>query len=137
MNKREPTAHFPASLICTLRNAQRIVVLTGAGISAESGLPTFREPQTGLWRKFTPEGLATVEAFKRNPKLVWEWYAMRRDQAVSAEPNAGHIAIAQIEKYAPNFLLVTQNVDGLHSRAGTQKFVELHGNLHRAICFDT
>jgi NAD-dependent deacetylase len=130
------TMDFPASLIRYLRAARKIVVLTGAGISAESGLPTFRDALTGLWSKFKPEELATVEAFKRNPKLVWDWYAMRRSQALSAEPNAGHIAIAQIEKRAPHFLLITQNVDGLHARAGSQKFVELHGNLQRAVCFE-
>src|ERR1700719_3568230 len=131
MNKREQITDFPESLIDSLNDAQKIVVVTGAGISAESGLPTFRDAQTGLWSKFKPEELATVQAFKLNPKFVWDWYSMRRAQALSAEPNAGHIAIAEMEKRAPDFLLITQNVDGLHSRAGSQKLVELHGNLHR------
>jgi len=135
MNDRERITDFPSSLIDCFRNAQKIVVVTGAGISAESGLPTFRDGQTGLWSKYRPEELATVEAFKRNPKLVWDWYSMRRAQALSAEPNPGHIAIAEMERRLPDFLLVTQNVDGLHARAGSQKIVELHGNLHRAICF--
>ena len=124
----------PASLIQSLRDAQRIVALTGAGISAESGLATFRDAQTGLWSKFKPEDLATADAFRRNPKLIWDWYAWRREQALKAKPNAGHLALAEMEKRAPQFLLVTQNVDGLHSRAGSQNIVELHGNVHRALC---
>ena len=136
MNKPEKITDFPESLIRCLHDAQKIVVVTGAGISAESGLPTFRDAQTGLWSKYRPEELATVEAFKRNPKFVWDWYSMRRTQALSAEPNAGHIAIAEMEKRAPDFLVITQNVDGLHARAGSQKLVELHGNLHRATCFE-
>src|SRR5438105_10854610 len=125
---------LPAKLIRSLRNARRIVALTGAGISAESGLATFRDAQTGLWSKFRPEELATVEAFQRDPKFVQDWYAWRREQALKAEPNAGHLALAEMEKRAPQFLLVTQNVDGLHSRAGSQNIVELHGNVHRALC---
>jgi NAD-dependent deacetylase len=112
-----------------------IFVLTGAGISAESGLATFRDAQTGLWSKFKPEELATAEAFQRNPKLIWDWYAWRREQALEAEPNAGHFALAEMEKRAPEFLLVTQNVDGLHTRAGSKRIVELHGNIHRFRCF--
>jgi NAD-dependent deacetylase len=126
----------PASLIQSLRDAQRIVALTGAGISAESGLATFRDAQTGLWSKFKPEELATADAFRRNPKLIWDWYAWRREQALKAEPNAGHLALAEIEKRAPEFVLVTQNVDGLHTRAGSRNLVELHGNLHRFLCFE-
>ncbi|HYR23192.1 MAG TPA: NAD-dependent deacylase [Chthoniobacterales bacterium] len=127
---------FPASLIQSLRNAKKIAALTGAGISAESGLATFRDAQTGLWSKFKPEELATAEAFRRNPKLVWDWYALRREQALKAEPNPGHLALVEIEKRAPEFLLVTQNVDGLHARAGSKRIVELHGNLHRFRCFE-
>src|SRR4029077_932825 len=126
----------PASLIQSLRDAQRIVALTGAGISAESGLATFRDAQIGLWSKFKPEELAMEDAFRRNPKLIWEWYAWRREQALKAEPNAGHLALAEIEKRAPEFVLVTQNVDGLHTRAGSRNLVELHGNLHRFLCFE-
>src|SRR5947207_8195175 len=127
---------FPSSLVTSLQNSQRIVVRSGAGISAESGLATFRDAQTGLWSKFKPEELATAEAFRRNPTLVQEWYAWRRENALKAEPNAGHLAIAEMEKRAPEFLLVTQNVDGLHARAGSKRIVELHGNIHRFRCFD-
>jgi NAD-dependent deacetylase len=127
---------FPSSLIQAMRNAKKIVALTGAGISAESGLATFRDAQTGLWSKFKPEELATADAFRRDPKLVSDWYAWRREQALKAEPNAGHIALAEMEKRAPEFLLVTQNVDGLHARAGSKRMVELHGNIHRFRCFE-
>src|SRR5437879_10708207 len=123
---------FPAPLIRSLRHAQKFVALTGAGISAESGLATFRDAQTGLWSKFRPEELATAEAFRRNPKLVWDWYAWRREQALKAEPNPGHLALVEIDKRAPAFLLVTQNVEGLHPRAGSKRIVELQGILH---CF--
>src|SRR4029077_20692714 len=126
----------PASLIQSLRDAQRIVALTGAGISAESGLATFRDAQTGLWSRFKPEELATADAFRRNPKLVWDWYAWRREQALKAEPNAGHLALAEMERRASEFSLVTQNVDGLHKRAGSRQIVELHGNIHRFRCFE-
>src|SRR6266705_527230 len=107
---------FPFSLIQSLRAAQRIVALTGAGISAESGLATFRDAQTGLWSKFKPEELATPDAFRRNPKLVSDWYAWRRGESLKAEPNAGHCALVEMEKRAPKSLLVTQNVDGLWPR---------------------
>ena len=127
---------FPSSLITSLQNSQRIVALTGAGISAESGLATFRDAQTGLWSKFRPEELATAEAFRRNPKLVWDWYGWRREEALKAKPNPGHLALVEMEKRAPQFLLVTQNVDGLHARAGSKRIVELHGNLHRFRCFE-
>src|SRR5437867_11769870 len=103
---------FPFSLIQSLRAAKKIVALTGAGISAESGLATFRDAQTGLWSKFKPEELATADAFQRDPKFVQDWYAWRRENALKAEPNAGHLVIAETEKRAPQFMLVTQNVDG-------------------------
>src|SRR5260370_16215319 len=125
---------FPTELIRSLQNARKIVALTGAGISAESGLATFRDAQTGLWSKFKPEELATADAFRRNPKLVLDWYAWRRAEALKAEPNAGHLALAKMEQHAPESLLVTQNVDGLHARAGNKRIVELHGNLHRFRC---
>src|SRR2546430_4230245 len=128
--------NFSRPLLDRLRGARTFVVLTGAGISAESGLATFRDAQTGLWSKFKPEELATAEAFRRNPKLVWDWYAWRREQALKAEPNPGHLALVEIEKRAPEFLLVTQNVDGLHARAGSKRIVELHGNIHRFRCFE-
>ena len=127
---------FPSSLIRSLRDARSIVALTGAGISAESGLATFRDAQSGWWSKFKPEELATADAFRRNPKLIWDWYAWRREQAMKAKPNAGHKALVEIEKNSPQFWLVTQNVDGLHARAENKQIVELHGNLHRFRCFE-
>lgn len=128
--------NLPGALLEELRQARKIVALTGAGISAESGLATFRDAQTGLWSKFRPEELATAEAFQRDPKFVQDWYAWRRENARRAEPNAGHVALAEMEKRAPEFLLVTQNVDGLHQRAGSKGVVELHGNIHRFRCFE-
>ncbi len=125
---------FSPSLIDRLRTAQRVVVLTGAGVSAESGVPTFRDALTGLWATFDPRELATPSAFARNPRLVWDWYAQRRAQVSSVEPNAGHHALAELEQRVPRFLLVTQNVDGLHARAGSRALVELHGNIARVRC---
>ena len=122
------------SLIATLRAAKRVVALTGAGVSAESGVPTFRDALTGLWATFDPLELATPSAFARNPKLVWDWYASRRQQVLQVAPNAGHMAFAQMELNIPEFLLATQNVDGLHARAGSRKLVELHGNIARVRC---
>jgi NAD-dependent deacetylase len=127
---------LPLDLIDRLRAAQRIVAFTGAGISAESGLSTFRDKQTGLWARYRPEDLATPQAFQRNPRMVWEWYEWRRGVASKAEPNPGHHALAQIEAARPGFFLATQNVDGLHVRAGSRNLVELHGNIRRTICFD-
>ncbi|MFQ5422096.1 MAG: NAD-dependent deacylase, partial [Anaerolineae bacterium] len=125
---------FPETLLLKLRDAQKVAVLTGAGISAESGVPTFREAQTGLWAKYDPEELATPHAFRRNPRLVWEWYAWRRELVANAEPNPGHYALAEMEKRVPNFTLITQNVDGLHPRAGSQRTVALHGDITRVKC---
>lgn len=127
---------FASSLLQALGAARRITVLTGAGISAESGVPTFRDAQTGLWARFKPEELATPEAFQRNPKLVWKWYAMRRERLQSAAPNPGHYALVELERRTPEFTLITQNVDGLHQRAGSQRVLELHGNIHRTKCFE-
>lgn len=107
---------------------RRVVVFTGAGVSADSGIPTFRGAG-GLWRDFRPEDLATPEAFRRDPKLVWEWYEWRRELIRNARPNAAHEAIARLD--AP---VVTQNVDGLHARAGAKDVVELHGSLFRVRC---
>jgi NAD-dependent deacetylase len=131
-----PTVAIPEALTERLRVARRVVVLTGAGISAESGIPTFRDAMTGLWAHFRPEELATPEAFARDPKLVWDWYAWRRARVEEAEPNAGHRALVALERHVPEFLLVTQNVDGLHARAGSRQIVELHGNIMRSKCFD-
>lgn len=113
-----------------VRAARRIVVLSGAGMSAESGVPTFRDAQTGLWAKFRPEDLATEEAFRRDPAMVWDWYALRREMVGKVEPNAGHHAIAAFQQRHPGRLTVaTQNVDGLHQRAGSPGVLALHGNI--------
>ncbi|HKS36948.1 MAG TPA: NAD-dependent deacylase [Verrucomicrobiae bacterium] len=117
-----------------LKSAKHVAVLTGSGISAESGVPTFRDAQTGLWSKFKPEDLATPEAFRRNPKLVWEWYAWRRELVAGAQPNAGHLALVELEQRIREFTLITQNVDGLHQRAGSRNIIEIHGNITRTKC---
>lgn len=109
-------------------------MLTGAGISAESGVPTFRDAQTGLWAHFRPEDLATPEAFLGNPQRVWEWYEWRRELVRDAEPNAGHRALAALARRLPRLTLVTQNVDGLHQRAGSSGVIEYHGNILRDRC---
>src|SRR3989304_4416950 len=116
-----------------LCDAESVCVLTGAGISAESGVPTFRGEQ-GLWKKFRPEELANVDAFIRNPDLVWEWYSYRRKVVSEVQPNPGHFAIVEIQNLIRDFTLVTQNVDNLHSRAGSRGVVELHGNITRNYC---
>jgi NAD-dependent deacetylase len=125
---------LPPGVIEKLRTARRISALTGAGISAESGVPTFRDAQTGLWAKYDPQELATPEAFRRDPRLVWEWYAWRRELVSAAKPNPGHLALAEMERLAPSFTLITQNVDGLHRTAGSRNVIELHGNLFRTRC---
>jgi NAD-dependent deacetylase len=125
---------FSGALIERLRTARRVVALTGAGISAESGVPTFRDALSGLWARYDPLELATPAAFARNPKLVWDWYAERRELLGNVHPNAGHVALARIEQRVPEFLLATQNVDGLHARAGSRNLVELHGNIARVKC---
>lgn len=127
---------FPIDLLSFLRKAKSIAALTGAGVSQESGLRTFRDAQSGLWAQYRPEDLATPEAFRRNPKLVWDWYAARRKMVAEVEPNAGHFALVEMERRFPDFVLITQNVDGLHQRAGSLKVVELHGNISRVKCFD-
>jgi NAD-dependent deacetylase len=110
-----------------------VAVLTGAGISAESGVPTFRG-EGGLWRNFRPEQLATPEAFRRDPALVWEWYDWRRGLIDSCAPNAAHGALAEMEAALPDFALITQNVDGLHQAAGSRNVLELHGDIWRMRC---
>jgi NAD-dependent protein deacetylase/lipoamidase len=124
----------PRVLISALRDSSRTVVLTGSGISAESGVPTFREAQTGLWERFDPQELATPEAFARDPRLVWDWYAWRRKLVAEARPNPGHLAIAEMQHLVQSLTLVTQNVDGLHQRAGSRDVIELHGNIRRTKC---
>ncbi len=127
---------IPKGLTEALRKAQHVAVLTGAGVSAESGVPTFRDAQQGLWAKYDPADLATPEAFPRNPQLVWAWYDWRRKLVTEVTPNAGHLALVKIEKRVPQFTLITQNVDGLHQRAGSRGVIELHGNIGRMICFN-
>lgn len=127
---------FPRPLLDALRNARHVAVLTGAGISAESGVPTFRDAQTGLWARFRPEELATAAAFERDPSMVWKWYAWRRELVSGARPNSAHHALVTMAAAVPTFTLVTQNVDGLHAAAGSRDVIELHGNIHRNKCFD-
>jgi NAD-dependent deacetylase len=125
---------IPRDLVRTLRDAERVTVLTGSGVSAESGVPTFREAQTGLWKRFDPQQLATPEAFDNDPRLVWEWYAWRRSLVSEAEPNPGHRALAELEARVREFTLVTQNVDGLHQKSGSRGVIELYGNILRSKC---
>lgn len=115
--------------------ARRCVVLTGAGISAESGVPTFRGKE-GLWGRFKPEELASMNAFMASPKIVWEWYNWRRELIGQVHPNAGHTALVEMEKIFERFVLITQNVDNLHAAAGSKSILELHGNIYRNKCVD-
>jgi NAD-dependent protein deacetylase/lipoamidase len=117
-------------------SARRLAVLTGAGISAESGIPTFRDAQTGLWAQYDPMQLATEEGFRADPALVWRWYAWRRGLVAGAQPNAGHRALAAAQSRFEHLALITQNVDGLHARAGSAGLIELHGNIMRTVCLD-
>lgn len=123
-------------LSARLRAARSVLVLTGAGVSAESGIATFRDAQTGLWARFRPEDLATPEAFRRDPALVWRWYAWRREQVARAQPNPAHHALAELARRVPT-TLVTQNVDDLHQRAGSTDVICLHGAIARTICSQT
>lgn len=116
-----------------LRESRDVVVLTGAGISAESGVPTFRGAD-GLWKNYSAQELATPEAFQRDPQLVWEWYDWRRSRIARARPNPGHLALTQLEKATHRFTLVTQNVDGLHDLAGNREILEVHGNIWKLRC---
>ena len=115
-----------------LKNAKKIVFVTGAGISQESGIPTFRG-NDGLWRSYDAMKLATIDAFYENPKLVWEWYNERRKNIFSAKPNLGHKAIAELEKFS-RVVVLTQNIDGLHQMAGSTKVLELHGSIVKIKC---
>lgn len=116
-----------------IRKAESVCVLTGAGISAESGVPTFRGVE-GLWKRFKPEELASFDAFIKNPDLVWEWYTYRRTVMNEVQPNPGHFALAEMQKFIRDFTIVTQNVDNLHARAGSRDILELHGNITRSYC---
>ncbi len=115
------------------RTSGEIAALTGAGMSAESGVPTFRGEE-GLWKKFKPEELATFDAFMRNPELVWEWYLHRKRVIADIKPNDGHRALAEMEKIFPRMTVITQNIDNLHRRAGSANVIELHGNIERNYC---
>ncbi|MEW6044351.1 MAG: NAD-dependent deacylase [Thermoproteota archaeon] len=119
-------------LVRQIKDAQKIVFVTGAGISQESGIPTFRG-KDGYWRKYDPMQLATIDAFYENPKLVWEWYEDRRKNILAAQPNRGHLAIAELAKHK-DVVVLTQNIDGLHQRAGSKKVYELHGSIIRIKC---
>lgn len=120
----------------TIANARKIAVLTGAGVSKESGVPTFRDALEGLWAKYNPEELATPFAFKKHPKLVWDWYQFRRGLVGNAKPNPGHVALAEIEKRYPRTVVITQNVDDLHEQAGNRNVIHLHGNIAESKCFE-
>lgn len=126
---------IPEALVAALRDARHVCVLTGAGVSAESGVPTFRDAQDGLWSRYRAEDLATPEAFLADPVLIWRWYRWRRELVSEAQPNPGHVAIAQLADRVPRFTLVTQNVDNLHQRAGSKGVIEFHGNIFEDRCF--
>lgn len=117
-----------------LAQAERIVCLTGAGVSAESGVATFRDAQTGLWSKFDPQRLASQEGFAADPGLVWRWYMERLRTVATAAPNPGHLALARLERFTPAFTLVTQNVDDLHERAGSEQVLHIHGRINHFRC---
>ena len=121
-------------LLQALRSAAHVVVFTGAGVSAESGIPTFRDKQTGLWENFDAAKLATLYAFERDPAFVWGWYEWRRGLVLKSEPNPGHRVIAAMQLRVPHFTLITQNVDDLHERAGSRDVIHLHGELSRPHC---
>ncbi len=129
------TNTIPPELIAALRQAKQVVVFTGAGVSAESGIPTFRDALTGFWQRFDAEDLATPQAFCRDQELVWGWYEWRRMQVLRAQPNPAHIAIAGLAGCVPRLTVVTQNVDDLHERAGSTGVLHLHGSLHAPRCF--
>lgn len=134
MTAADKSITIPPELATTLKNAQRVVVFTGAGVSAESGIPTFRDSLTGLWENFNAGDLATPEAFQRDRELVWGWYEWRRMQVLKVAPNAAHLAIAALAGHVPALTLVTQNVDDLHERAGSTDVLHLHGSLHTPYC---
>ncbi len=119
-----------------LAGAERVVVSSGAGMSKESGIPTFRDAMEGLWSNFDPQALATEAGFRADPRRVWSWYAWRRERVGDARPNPGHVVLAQMEALVPGLVVVTQNIDGLHAEAGSADVVELHGNIRRVKCLD-
>jgi NAD-dependent deacetylase len=119
-----------------LRDARHVVASTGAGMSRESGIPTFRDAQEGLWARFNPEELATEQGFRAAPARVWGWYAYRRQRILECSPHAGHRAMAELERILPELVVVTQNIDGLHQAAGSSDVIELHGSIRRLKCLD-
>jgi NAD-dependent deacetylase len=119
-----------------LASAERVVVSTGAGMSRESGIPTFRDALEGLWARYDPQELATERGFRKDPRRVWSWYAARRRRIARAVPHPGYHALVEMEGRVPSFTIVTQNIDGLHARAGSRDVIELHGNIRRAKCLD-
>lgn len=125
---------IPQAILARLRDARHVVVLTGAGVSAESGIPTFRDNLTGLWGQFKAEELASAKAFKADPALVWGWYEWRRMIVMQAQPNPGHRALVALANRVPRMTLITQNVDDLHERAGSLDVLHLHGRLNKAFC---
>lgn len=127
------TKSIPESIIKNLSSAHTVGVFTGAGISAESNIPTFRGDE-GLWSKFKPEELANFDAFMKNPALVWEWYSARKKIIHDAKPNPGHYALVELEELVSEVVIVTQNIDNLHKRSGSRKVHELHGNIERNYC---
>jgi NAD-dependent deacetylase len=122
--------------VAILRAARRVVVSTGAGMSRESGIPTFRDAQEGLWAQFDPEQLATESGFRAAPARVWGWYAYRRGRILACSPHAGHRALVDLERLVPELAVATQNIDGLHHVAGSGEVVELHGSIRRYKCLD-
>lgn len=126
---------IPSDMVEAIRDARHLCVLTGAGISAESGVPTFRDAHTGLWSQYRPQDLATSDAFLRDPELLWRWYHWRRNLIAKAEPNPAHLALARLEAMVPRLTLITQNVDGLHQRAGSTEVTEFHGNIFVNRCY--
>ena len=135
MNEKPSSPAFPITLMTTLRAAKSIVVFTGAGVSAESGIPTFRDALTGLWENFDAEMLATPRAFRRDPAEIWGWYEWRRKLVMRAQPNPAHHAIARLAQCAPQVTVITQNIDDLHERAGSIDVIHLHGSFFTPRCF--
>lgn len=134
LKMKNPHHDIPAALATALRTARHVVVFTGAGVSAESGIATFRDALTGLWSRFDAQALATPEAFRSHPDIVWGWYESRRAQVLRSEPNAAHRAIAELARHVPELTVITQNVDDLHERAGSTDVAHLHGSLHAPRC---
>ena len=127
---------LPENVLRRLKAARRVVVLTGGGLAAESGVPSFRDSLVGKWAEYDVSELATPQAFIRNPRLVWEWYDFRRRGADSAQPSPAHYALVDLEQHYPTFTLVTQAIDSLHWRAGSRDLVELNGSLRRSRCYE-